>query len=95
MAGKGKIIFYDTDEKCNCGEYPVPDTLRAQKLFNGDIKLTSKKGGSDGEAALTKFLYEMSTWQMDNMAQFVPSGTNEAYLKILRENDGVTATLYE
>lgn len=90
---KVKIIFYDTDEECNCGEYEVPDTLRAQKMHMGDLKLTSKKGGTDGEAALERFMYSISTWQRENMTSFVPSGTNEACLRILKSYDGVHVIL--
>lgn len=88
MAAKLKFLENDGTELL-FEEHKVPATLKVQKLFRGDAKLYSRKGGSDGDLALQKFLDSLSTWTRDNFCTLHPAqNSNEAYIHVKANVDG-------
>lgn len=95
MAGK-KIQFSAMDEghRMVYEEHTIPDTLTASKLHMNDIKIRSKKGGSDGELALARFWASMSSWTQEYFLKFVEANENrQAYIHVAYEVEGARAEL--
>jgi len=75
-------------------EHYIPDTLRASKLSRGDIKIYSRKGGSDGELALARFWASMSSYTQEHFLKYVEAKENkQAYIHVAYEAEGARAEL--
>lgn len=95
MAGK-KIQFSAMDEghRMVYEELTIPDTLSASKLHMNDIKIRSKKGGSDGELALLTFIHGMSNYTQENFVEYHEAKYNvAAYIHIKYMFEGARAEL--
>jgi len=90
-----KLKFLDSAQNnAPCGDYKIPSTLKAQRMYLGNIKIPSRKGGSDGEAALARFANAFSTWIRENMVEEKPAtGTNQAYINVRESFEGVCVEL--
>lgn len=99
MAKKVSIEF-STKEDGKNGEWHwyerhiIPDTLKASTLFLKDIKIYSRRGGSDGELDLLNFMYSMGTWTQAYFFTYVEAKENkQAYLHIVYEVEGARAEI--
>ena len=75
-------------------EHTIPDTLSASTLYMKNIKIRSKKGGSDGEMALLTFVHGMSTYTQENFVEYHEAKYNvAAYVEIKYMFEGARAEL--
>jgi hypothetical protein len=96
MPKKDKLTFSTKQEGIWSAydEHIIPDTLKASKLHRGDIKIYSRKGGSDGELELARFWASMSSWTQDYFLKYVESNENrQAHIHVAYEVEGARAEL--
>lgn len=93
-------IEFSTKEEGKNGEWHwyerhlIPDTLTASTLFFGDIKIYSRRGGSDGELDLLNFMASMGTWTQEFFLTYVEAReTKQAHIHIVYEVEGARAEL--
>ena len=77
-----KLRFTIDGHDSHFEEHRIPQGMSFKVLFFKSVKVYSKKGGSDGELALQRFMWSMSSYVQEYF-KYVPANANkQAHLLI-------------